>query len=213
VRDEHEVELSAYHEAAHAVFAHYDGIDVDNVCVSDERGNCDIYRADLYERYRPMRYAQFYLAGAYAAGVAADLEHPTPDEVPLSWLIAGAERTPEGDAWYALEALKRVVKEGDVFDSVGEAYAFAMIKLAGLVEKRWYEIEALAFALHDRWVESEEGIGRVDGMNCPKSSSAYKERMSMPNTNGHGPKRAILYARVSTDEQARSGYSLPRTIR
>jgi len=23
----------------------------------------------------------------------------------------------------------------------------------------------------------------------------------MPNTNGHGPKRAILYARVSTDEQ------------
>jgi hypothetical protein len=31
----------------------------------------------------------------------------------------------------------------------------------------------------------------------------------MPNTNGHGPKRAILYARVSTDEQARSGYSLP----
>ena len=30
----------------------------------------------------------------------------------------------------------------------------------------------------------------------------------MPNTNGHRPKRAIHYARVSTDEQARSGYSL-----
>jgi hypothetical protein len=28
----------------------------------------------------------------------------------------------------------------------------------------------------------------------------------MPNTNGHGPKRVILYARVSTNEQARSGY-------
>jgi len=28
----------------------------------------------------------------------------------------------------------------------------------------------------------------------------------MPSTNGHGLKRAILYARVSTDEQARSGY-------
>ena len=162
MRNEDEVLLSAYHEAAHAVFAHYDGTDGYNVYVSDERGNC-VYRADLYERYLPMRYAQFNLAGAYAAIVAADLEHPTPDEVPLSWLIAGAERTPEGDAWYALEALKRVVKEGDVFDSVGEAYAFAMIKLAGLVEKRWYEIEALAFALHDRWVESEEGIGRVDG--------------------------------------------------
>src|SRR5829696_3563747 len=30
--------------------------------------------------------------------------------------------------------------------------------------------------------------------------------------NGRGPKRAILYARVSTDEQARSGYSLAQQI-
>src|SRR5215213_10261949 len=34
----------------------------------------------------------------------------------------------------------------------------------------------------------------------------------MPSTNGHGPKRAILYARVFTDEQARSGYSLAQQI-
>ena len=34
----------------------------------------------------------------------------------------------------------------------------------------------------------------------------------MPNTNGHGPHRAILYARVSTDEQARSGYSLAQQL-
>ena len=34
----------------------------------------------------------------------------------------------------------------------------------------------------------------------------------MPSTNGHGPKRALLYARVSTDEQARSGYSLAQQI-
>src|ERR687894_497957 len=34
----------------------------------------------------------------------------------------------------------------------------------------------------------------------------------MPSTNGHGPKRAILYARVSSDEQARSGYSLAQQI-
>jgi site-specific DNA recombinase len=34
----------------------------------------------------------------------------------------------------------------------------------------------------------------------------------MPSTNGHGPKRAILYARVSTEEQARSGYSLAQQI-
>jgi Resolvase, N terminal domain len=34
----------------------------------------------------------------------------------------------------------------------------------------------------------------------------------MPNTNGYGPKRAILCARVSTDEQARSGYSLAQQV-
>src|SRR3712207_9174122 len=34
----------------------------------------------------------------------------------------------------------------------------------------------------------------------------------MPSTNGHGPKRAILYARVSTEEQARSGFSLAQQL-
>ena len=34
----------------------------------------------------------------------------------------------------------------------------------------------------------------------------------MPSTNGHGRKRAILYARVSTEEQARSGYSLSQQL-
>src|ERR687894_805379 len=34
----------------------------------------------------------------------------------------------------------------------------------------------------------------------------------MTSTNGHGPKRAILYARVSTEEQARSAYSLAQQI-
>lgn len=34
----------------------------------------------------------------------------------------------------------------------------------------------------------------------------------MPSTNGHGPKKAVLYARVSTAEQARSGYSLAQQM-
>jgi site-specific DNA recombinase len=34
----------------------------------------------------------------------------------------------------------------------------------------------------------------------------------MQSTNGHGSRRAILYARVSTDEQARSGYSLAQQM-
>ncbi len=34
----------------------------------------------------------------------------------------------------------------------------------------------------------------------------------MESTNSQGPKRAVLYARVSTDEQANSGYSLAQQI-
>src|SRR5215217_5492886 len=34
----------------------------------------------------------------------------------------------------------------------------------------------------------------------------------MPSTNGRHPKRAILYARVSTKEQAESGYSLAQQL-
>jgi site-specific DNA recombinase len=34
----------------------------------------------------------------------------------------------------------------------------------------------------------------------------------MQSTNGHDLKRAVLYARVSTDEQARSGYSLAQQL-
>src|SRR4028119_107296 len=35
----------------------------------------------------------------------------------------------------------------------------------------------------------------------------------MVKANGHGPKRAILYARVSTEEQAKTGYSIPEQLR
>lgn len=34
----------------------------------------------------------------------------------------------------------------------------------------------------------------------------------MPSTNGHGPERAILYARVSTQEQAEKGFSLAQQM-
>ena len=34
----------------------------------------------------------------------------------------------------------------------------------------------------------------------------------MPNTSDHGPLTAILYACVSTDEQARSGFSLVQQL-
>src|ERR671918_923435 len=35
----------------------------------------------------------------------------------------------------------------------------------------------------------------------------------MINTNGRDPKKAILYARVSTEEQAKTGYSIPEQLR
>jgi site-specific DNA recombinase len=35
----------------------------------------------------------------------------------------------------------------------------------------------------------------------------------MPSTNGHGPRRAILYTRVSSEERAKKGYSLPDQLR
>src|ERR671917_1226332 len=34
----------------------------------------------------------------------------------------------------------------------------------------------------------------------------------MPSVNRHGPRRAVLYARVSTEEQARSDYSLAQQL-
>ena len=34
----------------------------------------------------------------------------------------------------------------------------------------------------------------------------------MPITNGHGQKRGLLYTRISTEEQARTGYSLAQQI-
>src|SRR5215211_6892218 len=50
------------------------------------------------------------------------------------------------------------------------------------------------------------------GTRCGTSAAYQEGGLTLSSTNGHGPKRAILYARVSTDEQARSGYSLAQQI-
>jgi site-specific DNA recombinase len=39
-----------------------------------------------------------------------------------------------------------------------------------------------------------------------------KEAYRVSSANGHGPEKAVLYARVSTEEQARSGYSLAQQM-
>src|SRR5918997_1898729 len=43
-------------------------------------------------------------------------------------------------------------------------------------------------------------------------TSWHGREATVPSTNGHGSKRAILYARVSTNEQATSGYSLSQQL-
>src|SRR5215212_6508656 len=53
---------------------------------------------------------------------------------------------------------------------------------------------------------------RRDGRPDRNTPTLIEGRATMPSPNGHGPKRAILYARVSTDEQARTGYSLAQQI-
>ena len=176
MRDTDEVLASAYHEAAHAVFACYDDTEIDVVWVSDETGNCTILRADLYERYLPWEYAQFCLAGAFAAHVATTLEHPKLRSMPLDWLRANADRVPEGDAWWALAVLEDYASTDEFpFGSIEVAYPHLVEGLGELVEARWDEIEAVAFALHDGWLESEQRVGRLEGHEVTQIIESVRE--------------------------------------
>jgi len=171
-----EVLASAYHEAAHAVFAYYDDTEIDLVWVSDETGNCTIWRADLYERYLPWEYAQVCLAGAFAAYVATTLEHPKPESVSLDWLRVNADRVPEGDAWWALNVLEDYASRDEFpFEGIEVAYSTLVEGLGELVEERWDEIEAVAFALHSGWSESEQGIGRLEGHEVTQIIESVRE--------------------------------------
>ena len=106
-KDFHEVLTDrCHHEAAYAVFACHDGMELDEVWISDKEGACTIYRADLYERYKPWRYARYCLAGVYAGHLACTLEHLESEDLPLSRLHQVAERVPEGDAWWVVEILE-----------------------------------------------------------------------------------------------------------
>src|SRR5918999_1463837 len=55
-------------------------------------------------------------------------------------------------------------------------------------------------------------LQRVPLKTSLRRIGSVRREGTMPSTNGHGPRRAILYARVSTDEQARSGYSLAQQL-
>src|SRR5215208_5925421 len=53
----------------------------------------------------------------------------------------------------------------------------------------------------------------VSGSALCRSRVLSTGGVTMPSTNSHGPKRAILYTRVSTEDQAEEGYSLPEQVR
>jgi hypothetical protein len=94
--------------------------------------------------------------------VVLAFSHPKPADFSLAYVLEEARKTPDGDAGEAVRALRRIVDDEDsVFDSLGEAYAYALIKLARLVEERWPEIEAVAEELFVRFWESEERLGRL----------------------------------------------------
>src|SRR5829696_6986042 len=73
--------------------------------------------------------------------------------------------------------------------------------------------------LHQRSQQDRAQQGRTSHEHAPEARQSSRRRphrtrrrVTMSLTNGHGPKRAILFARVSTDEQARSGYSLAQQL-
>src|SRR5829696_355848 len=69
--------------------------------------------------------------------------------------------------------------------------------------------------MEDRARWGREPSHTQEAGRCPGSASRRSSKggaLEMPSTNGHGPKRAILYARVSTEEQVKSGYSLAQQI-
>src|SRR5918999_5482830 len=55
-------------------------------------------------------------------------------------------------------------------------------------------------------------LQRVPLKTSLRRIGSVRREGTMPSTNGHGPRRAILYTRVSTDEQARSGFSLAQQL-
>jgi hypothetical protein len=176
-----------YHEAAHAVFAYHDSVEVDEVWVFNQRGQCTISEADHCDRDLPWEYAKFCLAGAYAAHVAMTLEHPQLEQMPLSGLREDAQRVYEGDAWWAVHSLEDYAStEGFPFGSIEEAYAALIEELWEAVEERWAEIEGLSFALRDKyWESGEEKAGRLDSNELTRiieytRSKNYTQGEQMP---------------------------------
>jgi len=179
-----------HHEAAHAVFAYHAGLEIFSVVAEEEGGRCDINLPEYREYSSPGELACFCLAGAYAAVLATTLfYHPDSEDVSLEWLREEADKTPEGDAYWALVYMERMTSYGDPSDDINEVHASVLKTLAESVEDRWLEIEAVAFALMRR--------GRLDGQEVVeiirasaagvtrRSSGAKRKRLLRRGTRPH----------------------------
>src|SRR5215207_6089458 len=111
----------------------------------------------------------------------------------------------QGDGYNASCGLRRRQTQGSAnragIDAAG----------VGRQSRHWCEHREQDRAQRDRasYVHRSQASGST---RCGTSAAYQEGGLTMPNANGHGPKRAILYARVSTDEQARSGYSLAQQL-
>jgi hypothetical protein len=145
-----------HHEAAHAVFAYHAGLEIFSIVAEEESGSCEINLPKNREYSSPEELACFCLAGAYAAILATTLfYHPYPEDLSLEWLREEAEKTPEGDAYWALVYMEWMTSCGEPSDDINEVYASVLETLAESVDFWRLEIEAVAFALMQR--------GRLDG--------------------------------------------------
>jgi hypothetical protein len=139
-----------HHEAAHAVFAYHDGLEMFSIVAEEEGGSCEINLPKYREYSSPEELACYCLAGAYAAVFATTLYHPYPEDLSLEWLREEAEKTPAGDAYWALVYMEWMTSCGDPSDDINEVHASVFETLAVSVDFSWQEIEAVAFALMQR---------------------------------------------------------------
>src|SRR5215204_3875842 len=111
----------------------------------------------------------------------------------------------QGDGYNASRGLCRKQTKGPTHRAGADS--------EGVGRKGWYRCKHRKQDRAQRNRAAHVHRPQVSGGTWCRASPAYKDGgLNMPSTNGHGPKRAILYARVSTDEQARSGYSLAQQM-
>ena len=199
-----------HHEAAHAVFAYHLGEPIAHVMVG---GDSECLFRFRYMREDPASTARVVagiLAGKYAEELAATGKPR--QHIPYEEFVKGIEDGWRTNTWPAGTEMDEVQAFVILLMSLGrqkakDGYREACIFAAEHVELWRDEINAVAKGLLAR--------GHLDGGEVKRiirSAGGGEERLGMPSTDGSRPKNAVLYARVSTEEQVKRGYSLAQQL-